>query len=236
MNPIKEIAKLASILNNEGIQYMNDGRYVDAIETISKALNVVKKNITDADDENDCDTICCNIFSSPRSGFVKLDPMCIVSPNAITNSSCFMSSNAIYMQTPTEDCYVTLQYFTTQSFILLYNLALSYHLSALHHDDEMATRALRKAVSLYELAYSFHENEGIQCSVIQIMSIMNNLGHIHIMLSNPTAAKHYFQHLLSTIMYVNVTCGDFQTCNDIDGFAKNALSSMVSDEAIASAA
>lgn len=239
MNPIKEIAKLASILNKEGIQYMNDGRYVDAIGTISKALNVVKKNITDADDENDCD-ICCVCTSTPRSGFVKLDPMCIVSPNAtITNSSYFMSSNAIYMQTPTEDCYITLQYFTTQSFILLYNLALAYHLSALHHhDDEMSTRALRKAASLYELAYSFHENEGIQCSIIQIMSIMNNLGHIHIMLHNPNAAKHYFQHLLSTIMYVNVTCGGnfHSSCDDIDGFVNNALSFMVTEEANASAA
>lgn len=214
---------------------MNVRKYTDAVESISNALAAVKKNIADADDEND--SVVAHraaVFYAPHSAFVKLDG--IVTPKC-DSKSCFMSANPIFMQKPTEECHVGLQYLATQSFILLYNLALAYHLRALDDDNSSSSsRTLRKAASLYELAYSFHENEGIQCSVMQIMSIMNNLGHIHTMLDNGSAARHYFQNLLSTIMYVNFTCGDIRSCEDIEGYVNNALSSMIQDAAMASAA
>jgi hypothetical protein len=281
MNSMQEVAQLVSRLNNGGIQCMNEGKYENAVETISNALAYVKTRISSEDNDNvdeissssSCPEREHRTAGIPRSVMVKLDTASSTTTTTTKTMEslhyCYIHTNPIVLEQPDQSCAVTFRYLTIQSFILLYNLALAYHLYAMQqYEGEMTSssstsvshRALRKAASLYEIAYNFHETEAVQSNMIQMMAMMNNLGHIYHLLQQPTIAKRYFHNLLRTIMYVNTTCGQYddsryrapllsspsqqqqlqqqqqESNHRLEGFIYNALSFTVSEESTAAAA
>jgi hypothetical protein len=275
MNSMQEVAELVSRLNNEGIQCMNEGRFENAVETISNALAYVKTRISSEDNDNANDTSSSSSSSCreienltaiiPRSIMVRLDTASFTTTKIMVSlHHCYIHTYPIVLEQPNQPCAVTFRYLTIQSFILLYNLALAYHMYAVQqYEGEMTSsspssvshRALRKAASLYEIAYNFYETEVVQSNMIQIMAMMNNLGHIYHLLQQPTIAKRYFHNLLRTIMYVNTSCGQYdarygapllsssshqpqqqQSNHLLEGFIYNALSFTVSEESTAAAA
>jgi hypothetical protein len=71
-----------------------------------------------------------------------------------------------------------------------------------HDTTPMAERKFKKALSIYEFAYSIQMTEEIQLSVLQTMAIFNKLGQSHSSLNKVDKSEIWFQHLLSMIMFV----------------------------------
>ena len=107
------------------------------------------------------------------------------------------------------------------SFIQLYNLALSHHLCGLRRQSQ--EHSLRKAISLYELAYTIHVSEDVELTILQSMAIVNNLGQLHKRLNDIEKSHQCFENLLTTLMFVK-DCGE-QDCHQLlDGFLSNVMS------------
>ena len=89
------------------------------------------------------------------------------------------------------------------SIAIMFNLALSHHLNALSaFTKEQHDMWLHHALSLYELAYTIQMQEDSEVSVECTMATINNLGQVHYALGNTEKASRCFNHLLSTIVFV----------------------------------
>ena len=92
------------------------------------------------------------------------------------------------------------------SSIAMFNLALAHHLRALtsseRHEPRSKSLLLEKSSRLYGLAYQILMNESIDCGILFMMVIVNNLAQIHKALGHQEVANGYFQHLLSSLVYM----------------------------------
>jgi tetratricopeptide (TPR) repeat protein len=131
----------------------------------------------------------------------------------------FTFRSPIYIPSYATD-HTSFTYYVDSSFMLLYNLALTHHLSALSGNNSQ--KRLRKALSLYELAYTIQMTEDIQLTFLQSMAIANNLGQIHTALGDEEKSRQCFQHLLSSIMFLNES-GDRDSVEQMDGFIANIM-------------
>jgi tetratricopeptide (TPR) repeat protein len=118
----------------------------------------------------------------------------------------------------------------TMSLIIIFNLALAHHLSAIQ--QQMCRRRLQKALQFYELAYHLQSEE--QSSLRFTMIIANNLGEIHRAVNNHSKHVMCLQHLLSTMMYL-VDCQIPADSIELDGFFRNT-SQLILNNKCASAA
>ena len=112
-------------------------------------------------------------------------------------------------------------FFVKLSFIQLYNLALTHHLCALSRPNPEPF--LRKALSLYELAYTIHVSEDVELTILQSMAIVNNLGQLHSKLNDFEKSQQCFENLLTTLMFVK-DCGEQDSQHMLDGFLSNVMS------------
>jgi len=111
------------------------------------------------------------------------------------------------------------------SYVVLYNLALAYHLKAAFETNHTLQRSiLRKALTLYEHAHHVLKNQDFDLTLTHTMALTCNLGHIHHLLGDSHKAKLCFQHLLSTLLYV-VDSGEALKINGgkLDGFFRNVM-------------
>ena len=133
------------------------------------------------------------------------------------------------------------------SLMIIFNLALAYHLSALQKIDSMASagssvmhssirkrRDLSKAMQLYELAYQLQLEDdhqiGSRMNCLRFtMMISNNLGQIHYAMKNHAKHAVCMQHLLSTMMYL-VDCQVPVDAAELDGFFRNTSKLILQDK------
>lgn len=78
--------------------------------------------------------------------------------------------------------------------VVLFNLSLSYHM--------LGRENLQKASKLYELAFRLQRTERNSPSIVYLMVIMNNLGHVHRGLGHVAASEQCFSQLLSMTVFV----------------------------------
>jgi len=226
MNP--KVAIEAMELNSRGITNMEISSYDDAIRDFSKGLNMVKEVLAQHEDDEE-DEMDFDDESSPNfplqddfhfadsQNYVAAQKKASADEHFIFRSPIVVPGNSMQ---PT-----SFQYYVKLSYVLLYNLALSHHLSALAQattNGLTPNKKLQKAIALYELAYTIQMTEDIQLSVLQTMAIVNNLGQIHTALGSKEKSQQCFQHLLSTIMFVN-DCGDHDAVQQMDGFMGNVM-------------
>ncbi|KAL3926522.1 MAG: hypothetical protein SGBAC_013444 [Bacillariaceae sp.] len=87
--------------------------------------------------------------------------------------------------------------------VILFNLALSYHHSALDSMDPDAD--LGKALFVYERLYAMQQGhqENFQSNLMFMLSVMNNIGIIHQWRSDDAVANQCFSMLLSALMLIS---------------------------------
>ena len=115
--------------------------------------------------------------------------------------------------------------------IVLFNLALSFHLAALessiiYSDTKKQHRMLKKALKIYEMSFNFQVELGV-LTLSETLAVVNNCSTIYKKLGQPDRAECFYQRMLSTIMSV-VEAGDPDVKNelkDLDGFLHNICSS-----------
>ena len=245
MNP--SIAIIASRLNNEGVGLIENGLYHEATSTFSQGLTLVKQVLAlqgdedqrpDEESESDCmgnpkepvpQTPSCHFHKMQEIEFVGV---CVAQEDISCDAPLFIFKSPIFIPAHATDL-ASFKYYVKSSFILLYNLALSHHLSALEGNNSI--ERLRIALSLYEFAYTLQMAEDIELTVLQTMAIVNNLGQIHTALENEAKSRQCFLHLLSTIVLI-YDCGERESVEQMDGFVSNVMPSIFKGSASAPAA
>jgi tetratricopeptide (TPR) repeat protein len=225
-------ATAVSRFNNEGVSLIEWGFYDEAITEFSKGLTLVKQvlalhgdNQADEAASDSMKTSAEPASHSPICQFHKMQEPTVTKEcrdhdEFLSDDEPFIFREPIFIPSHSAD-HTSSTYYVKSSFMLLYNLALTHHLSALSGKDTQ--KRLQKALKLYELAYTIQMTEDIQLTVLQTMAIVNNLGLIHASLQDEVKSRQCFQHLLSSIMFLH-ECGDRDSVEQIDGFIANVMS------------
>lgn len=232
------IVTRACRLNNDGISLMISKRsYEDATFLISRALAMVKHAIADADErvgvEENGKTDSCG--EMPSCSFLEATPQCsskIDRKRRMRGSCTFTYSNPVHLTIDDRQSY-SLRYLINLSFMLLYNLALTHHMNAT--DGDLSLARLRKAASLYELAFELYTRENIDMSTLHYMALLNNLGQVHQLVGRSDKARWYFEQVLSVIMLLN-TCGQSRLVDNLHEFLENVLTIVLDQGSVAPAA
>jgi tetratricopeptide (TPR) repeat protein len=218
MDPSTAIAVAG--FNNEGVILIESGLYNEAITEFSKGLTMVQQVL--ALQGNDSITEPASHSSSCHFHFKMQEPKAtneLVGQEEVLGNEPFIFRAPLYIESRATD-HTSFTHYVKSSFMLLYNLALTHHLSALSGDNTQ--KRLQKALKLYELAYTIQLTEDIQLSILQTMAIVNNLGQIHTALQDEEKARMCFKHLLSSIMFVH-DYGDRGSLEQMDGFIANVM-------------
>lgn len=117
---------------------------------------------------------------------------------------------------------------------ILFNMALSYHLSALDENkDKEASQTtkkdyrLKKALKLYE--YSFSVQVDLRSmSITSLLALVNNCASIYKLLGKTERAEKFYSHMLSTLMAM-IENGEASEVEQLDGFLLNACRLILQD-------
>jgi hypothetical protein len=213
-----------SQLNNEAVKSIEAKRYDVAISTLTKSLKMVQLAMSgDArvsfEESMDCEgtTIqngmyCDFVGSSPSSSFERT-----VENGGICSSSIFRDPICMASGLPQAE----LETCELVSYVILYNLALSYHLRGMENEEEhLRVAYLQKALTLYEHAHHILSSQApVDLSLLHTLAIASNLGHIHHVIGDEEKAQVCFQHLLSTILYI-VDCGEGAKIEKLEDFVR----------------
>ncbi|KAG7338630.1 hypothetical protein IV203_020746 [Nitzschia inconspicua] len=107
--------------------------------------------------------------------------------------------------------------------ILLFNVALSYHLWALEGDDSASSKKqqlLKKALKLYECSFSM-QIDSWSMSITSLLALVNNCASIYKLLKNTKRAETFYNHMLSTLMAM-IEIGEASEVEQLEGFLYNA--------------
>ena len=173
--------------NNVGIAYLEKGNHEDALRMLKEAaqqlytatLSHKTSVIQEADHvtETECD-VFFKAHDFPRRPLV-----------TNTESNTFLCSVPIFLSVM--NCSGG---YTQESAVVLYNMALTYHLNAISANS--ISKALQNAMILFEMAsnLSLQVDTSEQTSQI-IMSSLNNLGLLHHEQGNYSRSHQYFEDL-----------------------------------------
>jgi tetratricopeptide (TPR) repeat protein len=114
--------------------------------------------------------------------------------------------------------------------IILFNMALAYHLWALEGsiDRENTTketttisqRRLMKALKCYEMSFTMQGELGSVMSITSILALVNNCASIYKLLKREKRAKKFYGHMLSTIMAM-IELDEASEVDQLAGFLYN---------------
>jgi hypothetical protein len=116
--------------------------------------------------------------------------------------------------------------------VVLYNLALSVHLSALQCHDR---NCLIRARKLYELAFRMHLEESSDVTLLYSLALMNNLGLIYHALGEEDRSKTCFKNMLTTMMYL-LESDEAKTIKQWDGLFSNVMDRIFREQKVAAPA
>jgi tetratricopeptide (TPR) repeat protein len=245
---VQPIVHFCSILNNQGVAQFLNRQYLDAADTFTRALQLAKYelsvlqfcNIVTArpmEDDLDGDTRGLGAVSvqGPTHNILHDTTEYLVPCNC--GGGCDENNLPFVYRTPLiiSESIATQDYESTveAAVAIMFNLALAHHLQG-EEQSFNEPSALRKALALYELAYALQVQEDIDVSVEITMAIINNLGSIHRELDDQEKASQCFQHLLSTMLFVQ-TLGECDFTLGTEGFVRN-VSHLILKDVVASAA
>lgn len=228
-----QTAVVATSLNNEGISQLEAGNHEAAAASFSRGLSMVKQALSSIDWDNASSNPvqqAQSLTEEPACQFCKLqqegeddhdmEDDIENEEQDLTAQEGFVFKDPI-MVLPQSFETPSYTFFVKLSFIQLYNLALTHHLCALTRPDPQPF--FRKALSLYELAYTIHVSEDIELTILQSMAIVNNLGQLHRKLNDLDKSKQCFENLLTTLMFVK-DCGEQDSQHMLSGFLSNVMS------------
>jgi hypothetical protein len=163
-------------------------------------------HVVDTDDEQAYYYIYCK--------GIRIEPM---STSTSSSSSCSSSSG-------------TQRRMVIYSTIIIFNLALAFHLSTLDtssspqkHKNKTSAR-LTKALKLYELALTLQEQERIKGNVFFTLATVNNMGVIQRSIGeSDKQARGYFEFVLSNLLPVFAGIGKESNACPLTAFFHNAI-------------
>jgi hypothetical protein len=108
------------------------------------------------------------------------------------------------------------------AYVLLYNIALAWHLKGMDTcDGKQKHHALGRAREFYAFSKSIASGGRVVINDTLYMALVNNSGHVHFELGETEEANQCFQALLEAIMLM-VERSERQE-QDLDGFISNIV-------------
>jgi len=218
------ICEVTDAINKAAIVHLPRAEYNEAIEILTSALSLLSDTVRANGEQetsfrrkplqnpvlhfssSQSSELFVGSCSQVRHGIQKV----FQSPICVTNGSDLL---------PGTDTFVIL------SFVVIYNLALSWHLKAVSHTTQNHSRTSmhRKALNLYEFASKIMANGGISGDPLPYMAVVSNMGALCLDLGCAERSRACQSALLSTIL----CCVDsrYTTSNWerlLDGFLWNA--------------
>ena len=257
--------------NNQGVLYLQHGKYDQAVASFSESLflskqliNAMRRSVVgdDGDIEDGC------MQSSPyQQHHYQHRPHCqfAAAPSQPQQQGIF-NKKSFLVTTPIEihEGYSTLcgvsagcednelsaapiQCYIRMSFIVMFNLAITYHLGALHSDNAVSHEQtslydeehLSKAQKLYELAYCISTQENVEISAYYTISIVNNLSQIHAMVGNMQDSQLCCENLLASLVYLKESGAAMDKAlgmDHIEGLYSNVMHLVLTNHQVAPAA
>lgn len=248
MNPA---AAIAIQMNNEGVELLKKSQYGPAISSFAIALANFKEMLVTDDDETQSSTqdesTIRESWPGQSSYFTCTSSSdCTLSPHTTKSIS---SSEEMIVLDPNHRSIIfcrpiilskkydknSMGAFNKYSFAIIFNIALAHHLGGMNCIKSRAAK-LRKALRLYEFAYSIHMQDNAQLQITYTLGMVNNLGHIRETLGEQQKAQQCFQQLLSTLMYVMQESGEKSCKGEWDIFLHNITHLVLRNTAMATAA
>jgi tetratricopeptide (TPR) repeat protein len=207
-------------LINEGVKLMETFQYDRAVSPLVKGMEIVKRGLA-SDEYEKCEKQQdegetagpCAVQSSACDFMETTTPDFLVNYGGVQRFVFWYPIRARPSQTWS---------FAKLSIVALYNLALSYHLSALkcHNSGKLS-----KAILLYEYTLQVQKKEGVEISAVHYLSILNNVGQIHAILDHQEQSNKAFNDLLSTMLCIVDQSTGFsdELVETWNGFMSNVL-------------
>ena len=121
------------------------------------------------------------------------------------------------------------------STVVIFNLALAYHLAALSPNEVSASEMLTKAAKLYEYGFELQRSQQTVSCDLFMLATVNNLGLVRLSLGELERGRSYFQKLLSTLIFL-IDTRQIDHLSSIEFFVRNATFVIFSGGAAAAAA
>lgn len=217
--------------NNEAVSLIASGRIEQAIQLLSRALEVTKKSLIAFSEDDDVvsdtqeESFTPNHTTVDQNMYVgRLAPM---HPDedptqGYEEHSYFIYSKGIRMETLNSPN--SHRAMIISSTIIIFNLALAFHLSTLsvsHQSRRIA--GLTKALQLYGLALTLQEREQVKGNTFFTLATVNNMGVIQRLLGeSEKKTREYFEFVLSNLLPL-FTCGE-KFAFPLTDFFHNAVS------------
>jgi hypothetical protein len=252
---LSSVLFISSNLNNESFSLIKSGRYDEAIvlleEAVTKVVQVAKgclsseqaAEMTTMNDENDIQS-----ESTGSSGVYPSGSLASQAEESIAldcsdfdgdAQSPYLYKEPISVSGPPPASFDPDGAIAAISFIILFNLSLAHHLSGISAtEDEVATKRLRTARSLYECSFRLQAQDS-HIDMFIATALLNNLSLVHKSLGNYYKAQQCDELLLSYVVLLVDTgslssAGQGQTA--VDGFLGNVMHLVMAEAATASAA
>lgn len=215
----------SAYFNNQGVDFLELGLFVEAIESFKKALH----NLTLAQDKGGQQRLNVTMgvdYSTERNpSRCKFDRVCLFRD---VESYIYCRGFRI-LQPPYPD--ETTSCFVQDTGVILFNLSLVHHLLYLTTTGNSDTQSLRKALSFYEMVQALltaKENHTLITDpnmLLVLMACSNNMAQLHHSLGQYSDASLCMQVLSSVLttwhnLVVNVPSLDHK---DMRGFSLNIV-------------
>jgi tetratricopeptide (TPR) repeat protein len=219
--------------NNDAASLIAAGEYNTAIQELSFALKAYKQVMTEEIDHEIIQPVKTSLDQYMVQSLAVADcPKACHYANDNEDRH-FMYRQAIHI-VPHQNIESNYQASAMVSSMIIFNVALAHHLSALASKKHQSTK-FHKAATLYQLAVNLQHAAQLENNLIFTMAAVNNLGVIYHQLEDKETATKCFQHLLSTVMLL-VDCGKTELCcGELDGFLRN-VTNLDSESSCAAAA
>lgn len=212
--------------NNFAVSQIERGNYKTAIQALSSALQTYKQEVIS------------KVFDGcplPETSNIPLG-VCMTreTPQVRHHHDSENRNNRYIYRQPIRiplDIETDLPLSTMASLMIIFNLALAYHLLSEGTTSEDDQAILRKAAYMY--AFSYRLLQDTQCyrllqdtkylwssSMFFTMTLLNNLGVTYDRLNDQATSVGYFEGLLSCLVCL-VEARNLVVCKAVDGFLRN---------------
>jgi tetratricopeptide (TPR) repeat protein len=240
------------IYNNEGFYLVEHGLYDDAIVSFTQSLEILlqRDGVSNSDptvtNENDATEVrskmpqhrCISTLhthltsrTTPKVMRDEFNPIHDDQHDSIQPGFVFRDPIEIPFDSVAK---TSLRHgsFAKLSIIVMYNLALAFHLSAL---QKSSLPRLKRARKLYELAFQMHLKESSDVTLLFSLALMNNLALIYDMLGEHERSKMCFTNLLATMMFL-LESNEAHSIKQWDGLLSNVMGLIFTETEVAASA
>eukprot|EP00934_Nitzschia_sp_Nitz4_P005309 Nitzschia sp. Nitz4//scaffold30_size153850//74872//75606//NITZ4_002780-RA/size153850-processed-gene-0.43-mRNA-1//-1//CDS//3329547270//5299//frame0 len=229
------------MMANQAAQLIDEGHYSLAASELTTALSLNKQALSSAINNSNSTpdlpgfskrTPTPISISNPSLNLLRqvcsasdLNKKCVCMDDASNDGSdcSYVYRKTLYLPTDLRCTETPFEVFMTFSVVIMFNLALCYHLSAMNKNEDTERRdSLYKASSLYTLHHQMlTKAQDFDSKMMLLLASVNNLGHVKSLLGDSDSGNECFQWMLNTLLLLNTSKWAQRNNVSLEGFFQN---------------